>query len=150
VRKKRRSVPAAAARMTVCGDVRPVGEAMLLQRNVITILLRSATKTNRGLTERACQLGPHFRGYRGEPCSTEATKWFKKFASGTVRVDRGPRADDNHGRILFYIFTDDGESVGEILVREGIALAWTRDGQHLGVLVLAENGPRRDRGWSVG
>jgi endonuclease YncB( thermonuclease family) len=32
----------------------------------------------------------------------------------------------------------DGESIDETLVREGLALAWTRDGQHRDVLIAAE------------
>ena len=39
----------------------------------------------------------------------------------------------------------DGESVDEMLVREGLAEAWTRDGQHRNVLVAAEKGTRRDK-----
>jgi endonuclease YncB( thermonuclease family) len=36
------------------------------------------------------------------------------------------------------------ESIDEMLVRGGPALAWTRDGQHRDILVAAENGARRD------
>ena len=41
--------------------------------------------------------------------------------------------------------TDQGESIDEMLVREGLAEAWTRDGQHRDILVAAEEGARRDR-----
>ena len=81
---------------------------------------------------------------RGEPCFTEATKRFKELAGGTVRVERGPRAKDRYGRILFYVYTNEGESIDETLVREGLALAWTRDGQHKDGLVAAEEGAKRD------
>ena len=49
--------------MTLCGDVRPVGEAVLLQRDVVTILLRRSTKADSGLVERASQPSPHSGGY---------------------------------------------------------------------------------------
>jgi endonuclease YncB( thermonuclease family) len=32
----------------------------------------------------------------------------------------------------------DGESIDEMLVREGLALAWLEDGQHRNVLIAAE------------
>ena len=47
-----------------------------------------------------------------------------------VRVDPGPRNLDPYGRTLKYLYTEDGESIDEALVREGLAVAWTRDGQH--------------------
>ncbi|MDA0735482.1 MAG: thermonuclease family protein [Chloroflexi bacterium] len=81
---------------------------------------------------------------RGEKCFTEATERFKELAGDTVRVEFGPRHEDNYGRILFYVYTNAGESIDEILVREGLAEAWTRDGQHRDVLVAAEKGARRD------
>ena len=39
----------------------------------------------------------------------------------------------------------DGESIDEMPVGEGLAEAWTRDGQHRNVLVAAEKGTRRDK-----
>jgi endonuclease YncB( thermonuclease family) len=81
---------------------------------------------------------------RGQPCFTEATDRLRELVGGSVRGERGPRAGDNYGRILFYVYTENGESIDEILVREGLALAWTRDGQHRDVLVAAEEGARRD------
>ncbi len=44
---------------------------------------------------------------------------------------------------MFYVYTSEGESIDEILIREGLALAWTRDGQHRDVLVAAEEEARR-------
>ena len=62
-----------------------------------------------------------------------------------MRVEFGPRQQDRYGRILYYIYTNEGESIDEILIREGLALAWTRDGQHRDVLVAEEERTRRDR-----
>jgi len=58
-----------------------------------------------------------------------------------VRLGRGPRAEDRYGRSLFYAFTQDRQSIDETLVREGLALARTRDGQHWDVLAAAEGDP---------
>ncbi len=71
---------------------------------------------------------------RGEKCSSRATGWLKELAGGTVRVEVGPRLRDPNGRLLFYVYTQSGNSVDEILIREGLAVAWTKDGQHMEVL----------------
>jgi len=81
---------------------------------------------------------------RGEKCFSEATDRLREIAGDTVLVERGPRAEDQYGRILFYIYTESGESVDEILVREGLAMAWKPDGQHRDVLASTEEGARRD------
>ena len=81
---------------------------------------------------------------RSERCFTDATERFRELAGETVRVESGPRQEDRYGRILYYVYTNEGESIDEILVREGFAKAWTRDGQHLDVLVAAEGVARRD------
>jgi len=81
---------------------------------------------------------------RGERCFTDATERFRELAGETVRVEFGPRQEDRYGRILYYVCTKEGESIDEILVREGFAKAWTRDGQHLDALVAAEEVARRD------
>lgn len=80
----------------------------------------------------------------GEACFADATKRFKDLAGSTVRVERGPRAEDRYGRILFYVYTNEGESIDETLVQEGSALAWKRDGQHKDVLVAAEERAKRE------
>ena len=81
---------------------------------------------------------------RGEPRFTEATERFRQLAGDSVRVEFGPRQQDRYGRIHYNVYTDQGESIDEMLVREGSAEAWTRDGQHRDVLVAAEEGARRD------
>ncbi|HZA26008.1 MAG TPA: thermonuclease family protein, partial [Dehalococcoidia bacterium] len=48
------------------------------------------------------------------------------------------RKMDEFNQVLAYVYTEAGDSVDEILVREGLALAWTGDGQHRGVLIAAE------------
>ena len=78
----------------------------------------------------------------GKKRFAEATQRFKELAGDTVRVEFGPRQEDRYGRILFYVYTNEGESIGELLVRGGLAEAWARDGQHRDVLVAAEERAR--------
>ena len=79
---------------------------------------------------------------RGERCFRQATNGLRDLAGSTVRVESGPRARDPGGRLLYYIYTMQGNSIDEILVREGLALAWARDGQHRDALVRLERGAR--------
>ena len=72
---------------------------------------------------------------RGRPCSKQATGWLRGLADNTVRVEPGPRAQDRGGRLLYYVYTQKGNSIDELLIREGVAAAWTRDGQHRDLLV---------------
>ena len=71
----------------------------------------------------------------GEPCFSEATERLVELAGETVRVEPGPRSHDGYERLLFYVYTESGNSIDEILMREGLAKAWTRDGQHRDLLV---------------
>ena len=79
---------------------------------------------------------------RHEPCYRQATDGLRHLAGGVVRVEPGPRARDPGGRLLHYVYTRAGNSVDEILVREGLARAWTRDGQHRQPLMGLEQGAR--------
>ena len=80
---------------------------------------------------------------RGMPCFREASMGFRGLAGREVRVESGPRGMDPGGRRLFYVYTLDGNSIDEILVRAGLARAWTRDGQHRGGLANWESKTRR-------
>ena len=75
---------------------------------------------------------------RGEKCYREATARLRQLAGDEVRVELGPRSKDRYGRLLYYVYTQDGGSIDEILVSEGLAKAWTRDGQHRDLLVSLE------------
>ena len=56
----------------------------------------------------------------------------------------GPRSKDRYGRLLYYVYTQAGDSIDERLVSEGLAKAWTRDGQHRALLVGLEREAQRD------
>ena len=74
----------------------------------------------------------------GERCASEATSRINELAGNSVRLEDGPRLTDQFGRRLAYVYTGEGYSIDEILVREGLGTAWTEDGQHQGYLVALE------------
>ena len=75
---------------------------------------------------------------KGHPCFSEAKRKLTELAGNTIRVEKGPRRLDSHGRLLFYTYTEQGESIDEIMVTEGLAHAWVLDGQHVNILKMAE------------
>jgi endonuclease YncB( thermonuclease family) len=80
---------------------------------------------------------------RDEACYREAGNRLSRLAGSRVRVEPGPRDTDASGRLLFYAYTSRGESIDEILVREGLGWAWTADGQHRDLLVDLEGRARQ-------
>lgn len=80
---------------------------------------------------------------RGERCYDEATRRLRQLSGVQVRVESGPRARDPNGRLLYYAYTSSGESIDETLLREGLAVAWTSDGQHRDFLVRLEQEARQ-------
>jgi endonuclease YncB( thermonuclease family) len=58
---------------------------------------------------------------RGESCYEEAAIRLREVAGTSVRVELGPRQGDQYGRILYYVNNTEGESIDEMLVREGLA-----------------------------
>jgi endonuclease YncB( thermonuclease family) len=81
----------------------------------------------------------------GERCFSEASQRLRDLAGTIVRVEPGPRTQDRYGRLLYYAFTESGESIEETLIREGLARAWTTDGQHRDILVRVEESTPRNR-----
>ena len=81
---------------------------------------------------------------RGEKCYMEATSRLRELARGEVRVELGPRNRDRYGRLLYYVYTQDGDSIDEKLLREGLGEAWERDGQHRELLMAVEDGAERN------
>ena len=79
---------------------------------------------------------------RGEGCAKQATARLTSLAGNTIRVEAGPRATGPNGRSLFYVYTMAGNNVEAILIREGLARAWAKDGQHRGYLVSLEESAR--------
>ncbi|MDA1128798.1 MAG: thermonuclease family protein [Chloroflexi bacterium] len=78
----------------------------------------------------------------GQPCESEATKRLRDLAGDTIRIEVGPRTTDQYGQMLAYVYTEDGTSIDEALVREGLAEAGTQDGQHRDLLLMMERDAR--------
>jgi endonuclease YncB( thermonuclease family) len=74
---------------------------------------------------------------RGQLCGSEATQRLLELSGQRVRVEEGPRLK-SYERFLFYVYTEDGNSIDELLIREGFAEAWKRDGQHRNILIELE------------
>lgn len=82
---------------------------------------------------------------RGERCFAEATARLRQLAGKTIRVEAGPRLEDQFGRLLRYAYTTDGNGIDVLLIGEGLARARTRDGQHRDTLMALEESARRNR-----
>ncbi|MDA1128794.1 MAG: thermonuclease family protein [Chloroflexi bacterium] len=79
----------------------------------------------------------------GQPCASESTKRLRELAGDTIRLEVGTRTIDQYGRMLAYVYSQDGISIDEVLIREGMTEAWTRDGQHRDYLVGLEQDAKR-------
>ena len=54
---------------------------------------------------------------RDEKCYAEASRRLSRLAGNEVRVEAGPRSGDGN-RLLFYVYTKNGESIEELLIQE--------------------------------
>jgi len=75
---------------------------------------------------------------KDEECYQEATERNRELVGTTVRLEPDARDKDEHGRLLRYVFTNDGISVDAALVSEGLAKAWREDGRYLSRLTILE------------
>ena len=65
----------------------------------------------------------------------------------TILLLKDQRLEDGHGRLLRYIFLEDGTSVDATLVAEGFAEAWQADGYYRDQIVgLEEQAKTAGRG----
>jgi len=74
----------------------------------------------------------------GDNCYDEATERNRELLGTTVRLEADARNEDKYGRLLRYVFTNDGTSVDAALVSEGLAKAWREDGRYLARLTTLE------------
>lgn len=79
---------------------------------------------------------------RGEACEDEARERLEELAGRRVQLASDERLEDEHGRQLRYVYTMGGESVDAILIMEGLAEAWRRDGALRDTLVAYEEQAR--------
>jgi endonuclease YncB( thermonuclease family) len=79
---------------------------------------------------------------RGDRCFREATDRNELLLGDTVLLLEDERLEDSNGRLLRYIFLEDGTSLDATLVAEGFARAWTRDGRYRDEIVALEEQAR--------
>ena len=79
---------------------------------------------------------------RGERCFREATDRNEHLIGETVLLLTDERLEDSNGRLLRYIFLEDGTSVDATLVAEGFAEAWRADGYYRDEIVALEEDAR--------
>jgi endonuclease YncB( thermonuclease family) len=78
----------------------------------------------------------------GEKCYQEATERNRERVGTTVRLDTDARDEDEYGRLLRYVFTNEGQSLDAVLVSEGLAKASHHDGRYLTRLTTYETHAR--------
>jgi micrococcal nuclease len=75
---------------------------------------------------------------RGEACFAAASLRLSELAGEEVRLLPDARDRDRSGRLLRYVYSADGVSLDALMVHEGFAHAWTRDGALRDPLVALE------------
>jgi micrococcal nuclease len=76
---------------------------------------------------------------RGEDCYREATERNETLAGDTVLLLPDARDRDRYGRLLRYVFTEDGRSIEATLIAEGLGYAWRDDGAYRDELIELES-----------
>ena len=83
----------------------------------------------------------------GGDCFDEATMRLRQLAARELLLLRDERLEDSGGRQLRYAFTGEGRSIEAVLIDEGLATAWRRDGAFRDQLLAMEDESRdADRG----
>jgi endonuclease YncB( thermonuclease family) len=77
---------------------------------------------------------------RGDDCYGEAKDRNEALAANTVLLLLpDERNRDRGGRLLRYVFDEQGESIDATLIAEGLARAWPDDGAYRDTLVALEH-----------
>ena len=66
----------------------------------------------------------------GKQCFEDAKARNSELLGTTVRLEPDARDQDEHGRLLRYVFNEDGLSIEAVLISEGLAKAWRGDGMY--------------------
>jgi endonuclease YncB( thermonuclease family) len=82
---------------------------------------------------------------KNKPGFAEATERNRVLVGTSVRLAFDERSRDSYGRLLAYVFTEDGCSLDATLVAEGLGRAWTRDGRFRDELLDLERQAKKDR-----
>jgi endonuclease YncB( thermonuclease family) len=81
---------------------------------------------------------------RGDRCYREASDRNETLVAKRVLLLPDARTEDSFGRLLRYVFLEDGTSVDATLVAEGFGLAWRQDGRYRDEIVGLEAEARAD------
>jgi endonuclease YncB( thermonuclease family) len=65
-------------------------------------------------------------------CAEQSESRLRVLAGDHVRIEPGPADTVRQGKGHYYLFKENGDSIEQQLIREGLALTWSQDGQHLG------------------
>lgn len=82
---------------------------------------------------------------RGDRCYGEASSLLASLAESVVYLQTDARKVDRSGRLLRYVYDPDGLSIDAVMIAEGAAFAWTRDGALRDDLVALEQQARLGR-----
>jgi|GEM_PF-4653691 len=82
---------------------------------------------------------------RGHPCYDGATARNRALSGPVLRLAFDDRDRDRYGRLLAYVFTEDGRSVDAQLTAEGWGRAWRRDGRLRGNIVPLEDQAKAEK-----
>ena len=82
---------------------------------------------------------------RGDRCFSEATDRTRALAGTRVQLVSDARLQDSFKRELRYVYTATGESIDAALIREGLALAWRKDGTQRAALITLEERARASK-----
>jgi endonuclease YncB( thermonuclease family) len=119
--------PDLAVRTTlVCDDCEPL--------TVVEVIDGDTLRTSLGTVRMYGADAPE----AGEPCYLEAIDAARRLTGTSVRAQPGPRERDPFERRLFYLYTESGRSIEEVLIRNGLAVARAQDGQHRDLLLHLE------------
>lgn len=82
---------------------------------------------------------------KGKKCFQEAEARNSELLGATVRLQPDARDQDEHGRLLRYVFNEDGLSIEAVLISEGLAKAWHEDGVYRARFLALENEARENK-----
>jgi micrococcal nuclease len=78
-------------------------------------------------------------------CYEGATERNRVLSGTQVRLLFDGRGRDSYGRLLAYVYTDDGRLIDAALVQEGWGRAWKKDGRFRNELVALEKAARKNK-----
>ncbi len=80
-----------------------------------------------------------------ENCVHAAMERLVELAGSTVRLEAGPRATTSAGLPIRYVFTENGDSIDELLITEGLARLSAFEGPHSPWLLLTAEKARLEQ-----